>query len=497
MSHSGDPSSLLASGLLRRNTLLNLLGQALPLVVALISIPPLISRVGTDRFGLLIIAWVVLGYFSLLDLGIGRSLTQLVAERMGEDRERMGSLIQTGLLLLLAVGIAGGGILLLLAPFLARTLVNVSPALQGETLASFRLLGLAVPFVVLTAGLRGLLEAFQRFEWVNALRVPQGILTYLAPLAVTPFSIGLQALVASLFVVRLLAWLGHGILVLRMFPELVSRPVLEKEELRDLFRLGGWITVSNVVGPLIVYLDRVVIGAVLSSSAVAYYATPFEVVSRLWIIPGAVVAVFFPAFATSSRSAPDRTSALFDDSARIILLLVFPLAFLLMALAPETLELWVGEEFAIQGSPVARWLLVGVLINAVAHVPFSFLQGVGRPDVTARLHLLEAPFYFLLLWVSLRSWGIAGAAAAWTVRATLDAILLFWLSYRVFPRTLNATRPLLGWLGAGVLVLALSAVPVGNPLLRGFFLLALLILAIWTAWRNLLPRDFRPGMGAS
>ena len=70
--------------LLARNTVWNLGGQVAPLVVAIFAIPPLIKGLGTDRFGVLTLAWVVIGYFSLFDLGLGRALTKLVAGQEGK-----------------------------------------------------------------------------------------------------------------------------------------------------------------------------------------------------------------------------------------------------------------------------------------------------------------------------------------------------------------------------------------------------------------------------
>ena len=478
--------------LLTRNPLLNLVGQAAPLLVAVATIPLLVSRIGADRFGLLVIAWAVLGYFSLFDMGLGRSLTQLVAERLGDEREdEIPALARTALSVMAGVGLVGAAVLYALAPVLTFQVLNLPPALEAETLAALRLLAFAVPFVVVTAGLRGILEAIQWFGWVNAIRIPQGIFTYLGPLVVLPLSRSLPAMIGALVVVRLGVWLGYGLVCLRAFPELRVPAGLRREEAWTLFRLGGWITVSNVLGPLMVYLDRVLIGAVVTAAAVAYYATPFEVVSRLWIVPGAIVGVFFPAFATSFRSDPDRAARLFRDSARVVLLGIFPPAFILMALAPEALTLWVGEEFAVPGAPVARWLLLGVLVNAVAHIPFAFIQGVGRPDITAKLHLLEAPFYFGLLWWLLGDYGITGAAVAWTLRATVDAILLFGLSARLHPATLGASLRLMGWMAGALGVLGATLVPVDNVWLRVLLLGVLFVATVTVAYRWLLPAALR------
>lgn len=68
-----------------KNTLINLVGQILPVFVGIFTIPMLIKGLGTDRFGVLTLAWMVIGYFSLFDLGLGRALTQIIATRLGKE----------------------------------------------------------------------------------------------------------------------------------------------------------------------------------------------------------------------------------------------------------------------------------------------------------------------------------------------------------------------------------------------------------------------------
>lgn len=68
------------SGLLARNTAMNLVGQVIPLLVGLATIPYVVRGLGADGFGILSIAWVLLGYFSLFDLGLGRATIKFVAE---------------------------------------------------------------------------------------------------------------------------------------------------------------------------------------------------------------------------------------------------------------------------------------------------------------------------------------------------------------------------------------------------------------------------------
>src|SRR6185437_13860655 len=112
----------------------------------------------------LALAWAVIGYASAFDLGLGRALTQLVATKLGSGAEReVPTVVWTSLVLMLLLGAIGSAAVICLSPLLVRKALNVPVALQRETLHSFYLLGLSVPVVITTAGLRGLLEAQQRF----------------------------------------------------------------------------------------------------------------------------------------------------------------------------------------------------------------------------------------------------------------------------------------------------------------------------------------------
>ena len=56
-----------------------------------------------------------------------------------------------------------------------------------------------------------------------------------------------------------------------------------------------------VIATLIVYLDRFVIAAFSSMQEVTFYATPYEVITRLSLLPGAVSVALLPASNRKSK----------------------------------------------------------------------------------------------------------------------------------------------------------------------------------------------------
>src|SRR2546427_2317505 len=183
---------------LARHGMFNLIGQGVPFLAAFLAIPPLIRGLGTDRFGVLTLAWMVIGYFSLFDLGLGRALTQVVAAKLSEGRDTQAPpVVWPALAMMLFLGLAGAAAVALISPWLVHSVLRIPEPLQVETEQAFYLLAAAIPIVVVTAGLVGILSAFQRFGILNAIRAPMGIYTFLAPLAVLPFSGSLLPITAG------------------------------------------------------------------------------------------------------------------------------------------------------------------------------------------------------------------------------------------------------------------------------------------------------------
>jgi len=182
-------SRLTSGEIIVRNILYNFIGQGTPLVLAIFAVPILINKLGTERFGVLALAWMVIGYFSLFDLGLGRALTKLVADKLGANqKEEIPALVWTSLFSMLGLGIVGALVIVLISPWLTNRVLNIPLALQPESLNTFYLLSFCIPFVIISTGLRGVLEAFQWFQFINTVRISLGMATFLSPLIVLPFS---------------------------------------------------------------------------------------------------------------------------------------------------------------------------------------------------------------------------------------------------------------------------------------------------------------------
>jgi O-antigen/teichoic acid export membrane protein len=486
------PMQKTSARVLSISTAWNLASYVIPLVVGIFTIPRLISGLGTDRFGILALAWVLIGSFSLFDFGLGRALTQVVATTLGRGAQtELGPIVWSGLLLMLGCGLVGAGIMASVSPAAIHSWLRIPSSLQPDALEAFYVLASGLPLVVVTAGLRGVLEAQQRFGLSSAVRIPLGALTFGGPLMILPWTKSIAASVLVLLVGRAVAALAYLVICVRATPALASRPQIRLANMASVLRMGALISISNFVSPVIVYADRFVIGAILSIAAVAYYSVPYDLVVRILFIPGAIATVFFPAFAMSYANDAEYTDRLFLRASKYLLMLMFPILLVTIVLANQGLSLWVGSDFARQGTKVLQVLAIGVFANGLAQMPFAMIQAAGRADVTAKLHLVEAAIYLPVLWVLIAAGGIDGAAFAWTLRVLGDLLAQFLLTRRLVAGGLSRLNALLLPFAATLAALAIAMFLPSNLLLKVGFLVVALAAFATVGWFRLLSAEER------
>lgn len=420
-----------------KHAIYNIAGGLVPAIVGIFAVPILLHNLGADRLGVFTLALGLMGFAGILDLGVGRALTQAtaVAKGKGHSVGAIAARARSASILVCAVGAASGLLLMVMADHLTAELFGLQASLAEEARLGVYWLGFAIPVMLLSASLIGVLEGLQLFGQINLVRVPVGILTFFAPALVSGFTENVGAVIASLVVVRLAAlgvWVWQ---VCRVLPLWRGKPCNEADALTSagFWRFSGWLTVSNVVGPLMVHADRFYLAALFPPAMVAHYTVPLDALFRATSLPLAAMNAAFPAFARVGSRAVESRQLL--KRATVLMTVVWGGGALLGAwLLPELLELWVGWEFAAQSIEVATCLLFGVMVNGFAHIAYAVIQANGRADLTAKVHVVELPVFVLLLLLLVDAYGIFGAAVAWSARVVLDAMLLSGVSAFIFPR---------------------------------------------------------------
>src|SRR5262245_20974629 len=329
---------------LGRNAFINIVGQAIPLLVGVLTAPTVVRGLGADRYGVFAMALAVLGYFSVFDLGLGRAATRFVAAALGQGtEERLPTIVWTTVAVQMFVGLFGTLVLALSTSLVVEHVLHIESHLRHEARATFYILAFSIPAVLVSGSLRGVLEAAQRFDLVNAVASPLSTANFLLPFIAVLLKWNLTAIVGVLLASRTLGMFLFYLFCVRVFPNLRVIPRLHLTEVRSLLSFGGWVTVSSIVSPGLVYLDRLMLGAIGSMTAVTYYAAPYEVVTRLLIVPFSLAAILFPAFSELHEQGNTRAiGTLAANSIKFLLFTFAPVIVALLAFSGDILGSWLG-----------------------------------------------------------------------------------------------------------------------------------------------------------
>ena len=406
------------------------MGSVLPMLIGVLSIPVLMNRLGVELFGALTLIWALVGYFSLFDFGLGRALTQCVSKYQGEE-DKVNIYSSIGLVLTLALGCVGAVVVFLLAGHLPGWL-GVGSDYYIDVRNSLIVAAVGIPFTTLTTGCRGVLEGFFRFKDSNVLKIFLGIGNFLFPLAavmmeeVSLTNVTISLVLARLMVLLLSCYVLFKLIVLRLGCVKEGKAVLT-----DLTRFGSWMTLSNIISPLMVTSDRFFISAFAGMTAVAYYTVPFEIVIRALVLPAALSGAYFAYAAKIINDDFSSAQKFYKEKLKHTVLMMLVISSALAFGSKIFLSIWIDEQFAAQAWLVMAILALGIFFNGVAQMPHSSIHASGETKSVAIAHLTEFIIYVPVLIGLIIKYGAIGAAIAWVARSFVDCLIMICLKKKI------------------------------------------------------------------
>lgn len=395
--------------------------------VGLLALPFLLQRVGVDKLGVLTLVWTLIGYFSIFDLGLGRALTHHIsALRIDSDSQMIDGAISFGVGLMLVVGV--GGMLLVCGTiyFLGIGWLNVGEDVYEQAYWAIFSASLGIPLTTLTSGLKGILEGYESFRSINLLRTVLGISNFLFPvISVLFFGPNLILIIIGLLIARLIILMAHWQLVINVLGRnlkfKISRPDLDSKKL---IHFGAWMTISNIVSPLMAISDRFFISHFNGSAAVAYYSVPFDFIFRLLVLPAAITTTLFPVFSKELKEKGNQVQVKYIKCQLFIVFIMLPICLGMAIFSHFGLSLWMGVDFADHSYRIASLIAIGVFFNGLGQAPLTLLQADGQVKLTSILHVIEFLIYAPLLVLAIINFGVIGAAFAWLCRVLVDSLFL-------------------------------------------------------------------------
>jgi O-antigen/teichoic acid export membrane protein len=230
----------------------------------------------------------------------------------------------------------------------------------------------------------------------------------------------------------------------------------------------------------------------VSVKALAYYSVAFTFANMATMFSQAMIQSLIPAF--SQLQTPEKRGefdALFARGIRLNIIWLLPAVMVMFVVAKPFFTIWAGEEFGANSTLPFYVLLIGLFFNLQATVPYISIMAVGRTDVFARLYWIELLVYAAGAFLLINSWGIIGAALAWTLRVFFDAFIIVHFSKKYAGAHFSHIEHLRTLILATVVLIPPVVVAVVNG--YSLFLLGLVPLCVaiygFVVWKRLIDAD--------
>lgn len=411
-----------------KNSIWNLSGYVIPTIIAIPALGYLARELGPELFGIYTLAIAIVGYAGIFDVGLTRAIVREIALYRNDIEERK-KIISTSTVFIIIFSSAGMFALYIFIPNIVK-LLSVSALHIVEVESALKILVFSIPVFLLNQLWMAILEGDEKFPIVNFQRsIGSSIIAGLPALLIIYHNNLVNAII-GLVIGRVISLFIAFIIVRKevIKSKLSFHPITFKR----LIFFGGWITVSNIISPIMVYFDRFVISSILGAKVVGFYTAPSEAIGRLGLLPGALSRAVFPRLSNIISHEDFNTQLKF--SFKLMIAGCLPVVVLGIIFSDKILLLWMGEEYAKNSSLILSILLVGFFFNSLAQIPFTAIQSLGKAKLTALLHCLEILPYLVLLYFFVHYYGLIGAAYAWSIRVIIDFLLLLVISNKCVSR---------------------------------------------------------------
>ncbi|HBA4596300.1 TPA: flippase, partial [Escherichia coli] len=395
---------------LLKHSIWNVAGYFIPTLIAIPAFGLIARKIGVELFGLYTLAMIFIGYASIFDAGLTRAVVREIA-LLKNRVDDCNTIIVTSIIAVIFLGFIGGGGVFLLKGDIIE-LLNISPIYYADSIKSLVLLSSLIPVFLVTQILLAELEGREYFGILNIQKsVGNSLIAGLPALFVLINQTLFSAIIGVAIARVICLWLSY---IMSRERITIDISFFSITVLKRLFRYGGWVTISNIISPILASMDRFILSHIQGASKISFYTVPNELVTRLGIVPGSLGKAVFPKLS----HARNFTASYAEQKKAYILMtvIVMPLVLFVYYYAKFILTLWMGAEYAGISVEILRIMLIGYIFNCYSQISFANIQAFGKAKYTAYIHMMEFIPYLIMLYIISKEYGVIGVAWLWTIR---------------------------------------------------------------------------------
>jgi O-antigen/teichoic acid export membrane protein len=416
---------------LARNVLFNWLGTIANMAVGFLLSPFILHHLGDVAYGVWVLTVSVVGYLSLLDLGMQSSVLRFVSQGYTKQDHQGASeassaalwvrLQISALALLLSAGIAA----------VFPHIFKIPQELASDARKAVLLIGATTAITMSLGVVGGVISALNRYDLQNYVSLVQTAIRVIGIVAVLRSGHGIVAIATCELVAvstgRLLqVWIAY-----RLYPELRIRLAKPKREtLKKIWSYSSYTFLITIAVQLVYQTDNLVVGAFVSTAAVTFYAIANSLCRYVTQVIISSMSGTFTIAASSYEAAGDTASLLmlYKNGTRAMMMVSLPIIITFIIRGSSFIGLWMGPQYSHISGIVLVILSVSLFFSFANQTAVAIAFGIEKHKTMALWAIGEGIANLTLSIILVHWYGIYGVAIG-TLVPSLIAQLGFWPRY--------------------------------------------------------------------
>ena len=404
-----------------RNSFFNFIGWVIPSIVNFLCVPIIVRGLGYNQYGVWTVVMAVMGYFTLLDLGMVTGGIRHLAEYRGKgDIDKVNQVIGLGLAFYAVIGLAGSILLAIsVDTFLLQT-VKIPAGLVGLARRVLYMAAFGFFAHMLQTYLLSVPKALHRFDISNTIESASTIAVNLGTILLLFLGYGLQAIIVTRIVINVISCVLLFIIITKIVPHFKLTLKINRDLKIQIFSYSLTSFLGNLGSSTVSYLQTIIIGSILGVSAVTIFSIPFQLVSRVMNISYRLASVIFPISSElGGGTGLERLHRVYSEMTRFIFFFNTALATIFILFSWDILYLWMGRRFADEASGCLFFIAVGAFFDLATSLPSLVNDGISSPRLTSTFAFVRGLVGGLFGFIGAKYWGVQGACVAFMIAAIL------------------------------------------------------------------------------
>lgn len=417
---------------LKLDVIVSYLRLAANIVIGLLLVPYMIKYLGKSEYGIMNLVNSIIGYVSILDLGIGQTLIRYISVYRAEnEREKENQLVSYSLFTYLIISLVGLCLGILIYIYFGNIFKNLNANEVALARITFVIALLNILLQIPTAAFYSVLAAYSKYSLINIANIIKIFIRTIVIVLVLKLNYGLIGLFIGDFIVNQILGLFYLLYVLLKIKIKIKLQTIDSSTKNEIKRYSFYVFLGIITDQIFWKTDNILLGIFGSAAAIAVYSISANLVVYYITLCSNFSSVFLPRLTALALNDEDnsKTNNFFIKASKYQYMIVFIMLINYIFLGKDFITLWVGRNF-IEAYYYGLVVIVPLTIPMFQTTGIQILYAKNKHKVRAIIYLGNAILNILTSIIFIKLYGTIGVAMGTSFAMILGNCIFINLYYR-------------------------------------------------------------------